>query len=639
MSTAPNNPTESLAVAFLEYAPVGAMVLGEDGRILYLNPAFTELTGYALADLPDIEAWFQRAYPDEAQRDAVRAAYLEQLREERRPGDVVHEDVVRQIACRDGQRRVIRLLANRVEGGKVFVSALDVTRTAEAERSRLEIGDRYQKLVEELGVGIIVHSGGVIRFANRWVVEMCRARSIDEIVGRSIYDFVDPSLQQIVRDRVERGYDGASLPPIEEPLKRADGTTFWGGISGSPVVFDGEPALQLAIIDVSERRRAEEERRRLEAELEAARKLESLGVLAGGVAHDFNNLLVGILGGADLVARALPKGSELAASVERIQSAAERAAELARQMLAYSGRGQFFVDAVDLSELVGQMAPLVSAAVGKDARILYELASDLPPVQADATQLRQVIMNLLRNAVDALPEGVGTVVVRTGTERGSDRELAFFEVEDDGVGMDDRVKQSMFDPFFSTKMSGHGLGLAAVQGIVRGHGGAVEVETALGYGTRIRCRFPAASPELRTAAQSDAPGRAPAPSAGPREGMVLVVDDEEDVRHVATAMLRALGYQATAVDTGPRALDYLRRAEEPVRCVLLDLSMPGMDGVALSRILHERWPRLPILLSSGYDRDEALERGRDVVFSGFLRKPYHLEDLEDALAQAIATLD
>jgi PAS domain S-box-containing protein len=397
-----------------------------------------------------------------------------------------------------------------------------------------------------------------------------------------------------------------------------------------------------------ERKWGEDEREKLEAQVQHAQKLESLGVLAGGIAHDFNNLLTGILGNADLTLMSLPDGSSSYQSVREIKKTAERAADLSRQMLAYSGRGSFLIETIDLNDVVREMGHLLEASISKRAVLTYEVAADLPPVVADTTQIRQVIMNLITNASDALGDADGLIRIRTGVKH-CDRaylgetylddqlpegEYVYLEVEDTGCGMDEATLQKIFDPFFTTKFTGRGLGLAAALGIIRGHRGAVEVKSEAGKGTLFRVFFP----------MSDQPLKRAAPQAPVREtrragGTVLLVDDEQAIRDVAGRMLEQAGFTVLRASDGNEAVSLFGDRKDEIGCVLLDLTMPRKGGEETFKELKGIRPDVRVVVSSGYSEQEVAQRfaGEDVA--GFVQKPYLYATLVSMVSDAMGKAD
>lgn len=396
--------------------------------------------------------------------------------------------------------------------------------------------------------------------------------------------------------------------------------------------------------DITARKQSEEQQRRLERQMEETQKLESLGVLAGGIAHDFNNLLVGVLANAELVLDAIGDGQghgDIRQRLLDIRDAAQHAAELTNEMLAYSGRGHFDVRAVSLTETIREMGHLLTASISKKAEVRYELGAGLPAVQADVTQLRQVIMNLITNASDALEDRPGVIRISTGTQviGGSVPELygvttpppgryAFIEVTDSGCGMDEETRVRLFEPFFTTKFTGRGLGLSAVQGIVRGHGGGITLHSKPGEGTIIRVLLPCGGEVVSARRPCSEPSSEWAGS-----GLVLLVDDDARVRTVTELLLRGIGFEVLSVASGRDAIAAFESHMDQLTLVMLDLTMPDMSGDQVLREMRRRNPQVPVLLCSGYSEEEMSHRLDDCDSAGFLQKPYTYESLRARLKQ------
>ncbi len=400
--------------------------------------------------------------------------------------------------------------------------------------------------------------------------------------------------------------------------------------------------------DISAHKSAEAERLTLESQIQHSQKLESLGVLAGGIAHDFNNLLMAMLGNADLALLDLPPQSPVQSSLLAIQSAGRRASELTNQMLAYSGRGKFETHSVDLSTLVGEISELMGSSIGKKTRLVSQLESGLTSIIADSAQLQQVIMNLITNASEAIGDDrSGTITISTSTQRcdqgfldtssgdikAKDGTFACIRVEDNGCGMDDDTKLKMFDPFYTTKFTGRGLGLSATLGIVRGHGGAIIVDSQPGKGTVVQVLIPTvegSSPESN-------PGDAlPDHDRCRGSGMVLVVDDEEAVRRVAVRMVEQLGFEVLQAEDGQEAVEVFHRNAESISCVLLDLTMPRMDGLEAYLAISNIREDVPVILSSGYTETEILDRFQAAAVAGFIQKPYELDKLSATIQSVLS---
>jgi PAS domain S-box-containing protein len=381
-----------------------------------------------------------------------------------------------------------------------------------------------------------------------------------------------------------------------------------------------------------------------EAQSRHVQKLESIGVLAGGIAHDFNNLLHVVLGNADIALSSLGPDSPARGPVEEVIRATLRAADLTRQLLAYSGKGAFVIRQLDLSTEVREMATLLRTSISKQATLDWELSSSLPAVSADPTQIRQIVMNLITNASDSLGERGGIITLRTGIAQPDELEdprfgvplesesplergpgpFVYLEIGDTGSGMNPDTLSRIFDPFFSTKFTGRGLGLAAVMGIVRSHHGLIRVRTAPGEGTAFQVLLPAAG---GAAIKSGKP--TPQRSDWQGSGTILVVEDEEGVREVAERILQEIGFQTIGAEDGRRALEIMREVGDTVTAVLLDLSMPRMGGAETFRRLRALRPELPILMMSGYTEQAVAPQfsGSGPGITGFLQKPFLAEDL------------
>jgi two-component system, cell cycle sensor histidine kinase and response regulator CckA len=465
-----------------------------------------------------------------------------------------------------------------------------------------------------------------------------------ELLGRPLLNRYPPELAAEIRPRLAHAATGEEWN-TEWQDSRRDGTRVWIELSLARFLDgDGRPAGLLGIArDITERRRAADDRLSLERRLQETQKLESLGVLAGGIAHDFNNLLTGILGNASLAKLDLPAGSPLAPSIGHIETAALRAADLCHQMLAYSGKARFVVATLDLGRLVEESARLLHLSLNKKATLTLDLAPGLPHVLADATQLRQVVMNLVINAAEALGSQPGSITISTRRTQVDPARLAHchtsgdhpggdsleLRVADTGCGMSSETLARIFDPFFTTKFTGRGLGLSAVLGIVRGHHGALEVTSTPGQGTTFAILLPAAATR---AAEPDAP----AANSWKGAGTILVADDEEPVRDVLANMLERLGFDTVTVADGIEALASFRNDPERFAAVLLDLSMPRCDGVETLHEIRRIRPDTPVLLISGHGSGELLEQFAQERLAGIVQKPFTTPALHEALQRALA---
>jgi PAS domain S-box-containing protein len=465
----------------------------------------------------------------------------------------------------------------------------------------------------------------------------------EQVIGRFERDLMplgNPTLEYLAQDRevIDTGKP-ATIP--EFMFKAADGNTYCLHIMKYPVFFAGRKAVLVVVYDLTHQKRLADERELLERKVQEKQRLESLGVMAGGIAHDFNNLLVGVLANADLALAKTPADSAATRYLERLRAAGQRLTALSRQMLAYSGRGRFETELLDLSSVTDELLGLLEASIAKNVRVEMELPSGLPLVRVDPAQIRQVIMNLITNAAEAIGERAGTVHLRAAAEHFDPQnhpkltlgaelptgEYVCLEVRDDGEGMSPRTLARLFDPFFTTKTSGRGLGLAAVLGIVRSHRGALEVHTVEGRGTTFRVWLPVA----RASVTSEPLPRAPEPELHARGRRVLVVDDELIVRQAATAVLETFGFVVETAENGDRALELMQMSGASLDAVVLDMSMPGRSVRETYAGIRALRPSLPVVLTSGFTELEVIDelvRQRSTVF---VQKPFSAQELVDKL--------
>ena len=515
--------------SIVEASPVPYAINDEQQNITYVNPAFVATFGYSRADIPTLDAWWPRAYPDLEYRRQVASEWAERLERAKRTG-MVFEPLEVKIRAKDGTERF------------ALTSALSL--------------------------------------------------------------------------------DGA---------------------------FHGDHVVVL--LDITERKRAEEARLGLERQVQHSQKLESLGVLAGGIAHDFNNLLMGILGNADVAVASLPAASPAVASLQAIQSAARRASEVADQMLAYAGKGKLVVASLAINELVAEMVQLLGVAISKKATLRCSLESGMPLFEGDATQVRRVIMNLITNASEAISDEPGIVTLTTGAMHCDRAYLdrptivrdhvhgatlregtyVFLEVADTGCGMSPATLARIFEPFFTTKFAGRGLGLSALLGIVHGHAGAIDLRSEVGRGTTVRVLFPATGADNVTRA-------APAPDVKAERldrKTILFVDDEELIRNAVEMMLEQAGFNVLVAANGQLAIDVFRERHADITAVILDLTMPVLDGEQTFRELRLIRPDARVILSSGYTTLEVSRRFPPGQLAGFLKKPFDSNELMVVLSHAL----
>ena len=504
----------------------------------------------------------------------------------------------------------------------------------EAQKRLRESEERYRAIARS------IPDGGVLVFDDQLrclVVEGDLAgrlgMSRETVEGRHLRQIIDEGARDLVEQRFRAALSGQA-GSYETEYR---GRKLWSQYV--PLRGDGGrvTAAMALVLDVTERKR-------IENRLLEAQKMESVAMLAGGIAHDFNNLLVGIIGNASLAADLLAPGHPAGSLLQDVLEAGERAAHLTREMLAYSGKGRFVIEPVVLSDLVREVVALVRSSVPNPVTLRLDLQPDLPPIQADLAQIQQVVMNLVINAAEAIGDRTGLITVRTrvlgaaGQPLGREWESSepregpqvLLDVRDTGCGMDEATRARIFDPFFTTKFTGRGLGLAAVSGIVRGHKGALRVESAPGKGSSFAILFPASVAISAPAAKATREPRYPR-----GHGRVLLVDDESSVRQMAAHALEHMGYTVVPSESGAAAVEALTADSGGFDLVVLDLSMPGMSGQETLARLRRIKPDLPVVMSSGYSEAECLKLLADQPISGFLPKPYTAAALGRTVKTAI----
>ncbi len=491
------------------------------------------------------------------------------------------------------------------------------------------------------------NADGIVVFASPSVQALLGV-SVGEIVGSSLDEwYAEPDGRELFLDALQQ--NGGSITNFETRLRHRDGHVVWVSAS-SHYCYDDDGKIigvEGVVRDISDLKKAEQEKTELTAQFQQAQKMESIGLLAGGIAHDFNNLLVGVMGSAELAMMDLHRPGEMQAHLQQIIQSAQKGSQLVRQLLAYAGRGKVSVERVEINALLKNMASLMRTAISKQADLQYDLATQPCFVMGDASQLGQIIMNLIANASDALQERPGTVRLRTGItllQREDIQpmlpydddikagEYVFFEVADDGCGIAPEIRDHLFDPFFTTKPEGTGLGLSALMGIVKQHGGRIQVRSTPGEGSSFCVYLPrtggaevAARPEAAIESASETPRLA---------GTALVVDDEAAVRRVAAGMLGHAGMRVLLAEDGKHALMLLDKHADEIDLVVLDISMPGMHGEEVFAIMRQRMPELPVIISSGHPRTEATSAFGQDHHVTFMHKPYNYQKL----IQTVATL-
>jgi PAS domain S-box-containing protein len=623
---------------------IGDGVIATDalGRVTLINPVAERLTGWTIAQAQGRPLAEVFRIINEQTGQPVEDPVSRVLREKTAVSLANHTLLVardgREIPIDDGAAPIFD--ESGVITGTVLVFQ-DVTERRQKELALQASEARNRQIVETAHEGIwCIDAESHTSYVNRHMEEMLGYKE-GEMLRRPLSDFLMPeNLSSHVSQMQSRrlGKPGQ----FERRYRHASGEWIWMSVSATPQFdangrFLGSFAM---FTDITSRKRAEEERLAMERRLLQTQKLESLGVLAGGIAHDFNNLLTVILGNLELAMMDSTADSPLRETLQEASLAARRAADLTRQMLAYSGRGKFLIQELDLGQLIGEMTQLLKASISKNAALVLRTETPIPKIHADSAQLQQVVMNLITNASEAIVERLGSITVTTGVlecdsvylaasrleEKPAPGRFAWLDVADTGCGMDELVQQRLFDPFFTTKFTGRGLGLSAVLGVVRGHKGAIMVSSQPDRGTVIRVLFPVGAPPSEDASGFEAVSMPPLTASGAAP-TVLVVDDEASVLRLGVRILERAGFRALGAADGTEAVRIFQEKANVIACVVLDLTMPGMDGIQTAAELRRIRDDIPILLASGFDEHELSQRFAGKGLAGFIQKPYSMDNL------------
>ncbi len=604
------------------------LIDNETGRILEANSAASELYGYSREELLTKKNTDLSAEPDDTQRVTQSTPPI---------SDRVLTVPLRFHRTKDGVVFPVEITGRFfiMQGRSLHIAAIrDITERKRVEDTLRESERRFREMLENVDlIAVMLDPQGRVTFCNDFLLKLTGWQR-DECVCQDWFSmFLPLDAQESVRSMFFEAITSGDIPRHHEneivTRQRERRLIAWnntmlrdhqGNVIGTTSI--GE--------DVTGRRNAEEA-------LRQAQKMESLGILAGGVAHDFNNLLVAMIGQTSLAQAKLSPESPAYAHIQKAVKAAERASDLTRQMLAYSGRGQFEKRPIHLNTLIHENLHLFEVAVPKNVQLRSDLAEPLPLIDGDVGQMQQVLMNLIINAAEAIGERPGTVSVSTSTcviDAEDDRlwrytgeplqpgPYVILGVRDNGSGMDGETLSKIFDPFFTTKFTGRGLGLAAALGIVRGHQGGLHVESAPGRGTSFQLYFPASD-----AAEGKPAGPSDDASTAVSRVVTLVIDDEAPVREAVTDILEMEGLTVIAAATGAEGIELYRKRARGIGLVLLDLSMPGLSGEETFKQLRQIDPEVRVILSSGYSQAEAFERFAGEGLLGFIQKPYDADTL------------
>jgi len=648
-------------------APVFIWMCDTGGRCEFVNKAWLDFSGRTLEQELG-SGWAEGLHPDDRERGladftraiARRGSFQAEYRMRRSDGEyrwILDTGTPRfnsdgQYAGHIGScldvtearqdREALRIARDEL-AIRVAERTAELVLTNEALRQSEQ---HYQVLTNLAPVGIFrTDAAGRCLYLNERASEICGIGPQEAGQGR--WDrILEPDDRVNLAAEWRKVVTGSGPGSLEHRIVRRDGSAVWALTHFAAERGNGGEVTGCigTVADISDRKRAEEENRRLEAQVQHAQRLQSLGILAGGLAHDFNNLLTIIMGNARIALLDLPPGSPVVENLAEIETATGRAAELTNQMLAYSGKGRFTLQAVNLSRVAEEIASLLQTVIPRKTAVQFNLQIGSPVIEADPAQIRQIVINLITNAAEAIGEAGGAIRVSTGVVDADRTYLGatyfddhlpagryvYLEVSDTGCGMSLETQTKIFDPFFTTKFTGRGLGLAAVIGIVRAHHGALKVSSQPGLGSTFRLLFPATDKPEEAGAEEPA-----GVQAGRGRGTILVVDDESGMRNLARTILENSGFTVLTACDGGDAIRVFRRHAGEVLAIVLDLTMPVMNGEEAATELQRIRAGVPIILSSGYGEQEVAGRLAAKGLAGFLKKPYEPAELTEALQRAL----
>jgi two-component system, cell cycle sensor histidine kinase and response regulator CckA len=654
---------DGMLAAIFGAAPDMLLVLDGDGHIVDVNASALEILGHGRDDLlaSEVSGLFVAGPGSQSLAQRLRSA---------RDGDPLDfETGVRDV---HGTEHPVEVRLRRMPDGqdeRYVIIMRDLSTLRNLESSLIRQEQRYRNIFHQSPVALWEEDFSAVKSRvdalasegvedleaycrdhpeeARHCVEAVRVRDVNEAALRL---HGAESREQLI-DALSRTFvDSACTEFGREVAALARGETAFE-LQTQRLTLDGEvrdvlvnltlvPGAEMdwghvvvALTDVTRLRQAERERQDTLTKMLHVQRLESLGVLAGGIAHDFNNLLTAIMGNAALARDYMPGTNQAREYLGRIEKTSRRAADLCQQMLAYSGKGRFVIKPINLSELVEEMTHLLHVSIGKSIMLRLELPKELPAIDADVAQVQQVVMNLVTNASEAIGDKRGAITVATGLmdvdaqdldslgveEQLQPGQYVYLEVSDTGCGMDDATQQRIFDPFFTTKFTGRGLGMAAVRGIVHGHNGAIKVYSEPGKGSSFKVMFPCSSEEAAIDMKASPPQDE---STWQGQGTVLVVDDEESIREIAAMALERAGFKVMQAADGVEGVQVFRKHHEEIVAVLLDMTMPRLGGEGAYKEMRQIDPEAKVVLTSGYNEQDATNRFAGKNLAGFVKKPY-----------------
>ncbi len=624
-------------VLILESADEGILGLDLTGKHTFVNTAAATLLGYEIGELigqPIYKICHRRETdaPLSGQQDCPIYDALGREDVHRVDGEVFWR--------KDGTSIPVEYAATPIKENEKMTGAVvtfrDITARRQAEEALKESEERYRLLVELSPDAIVLHSEGKIIFVNKVGARMIGMEKTEDLTGKPIMDYIHPDSRHSVRERIQRMVtEGIILPPDDVRFVRVDGTILEAEVSSVPCIYQNKPAVLVAIRDLSERKK-------LEAQLRHAQKMEAVGQLAGGIAHDFNNILTAIIGYGNFLRLKMDKDDPRNHTVDQILSSSDRAARLTYRLLAYSRQQIIAPKPADFKEIIKSVERFLSRLIGEDIELVTSFADDVMTVMADSGQIDQVLINLVTNARDAMPDGGRLVIETTRFEMTADfinahgygepGPYAMMSISDTGAGMDEASMKRIFEPFFTTKEvgKGTGLGLAIIYGIVKQHNGYITVESEKGTGTTFTLYLPL----IRSAVAEAEPGERASFMEGTET--VLLAEDDNEVRDLSKFVLEEFGYTVVEAVNGDEAIEQYMKHRETVKLVILDVIMPRKNGKEVYEKIRSVDPDRKVLFMSGYAADVIHQKGILEEEFRILSKPVSPKDF---LKKVRETLD
>ena len=616
----------------------GVFTLSEGAGLADLGLRSGEVVGLSVydvySDYPDIIEAHKKAF------QGIEQSYSVKIQGRQKVNDLM----LTEEAHYDARTKPIYNDKKEIDG--VIGIAYNTTYLRKAEKRLAENETRYRTLINESPLGVLVIQQGIAKFANPRLLAIFGFDELNEIIDRPSKELLAPEVREEMSERASRREKGEQLvSSYETSCQKRDGTIFPVHIDARRIIFNDKPSVMLYFRDITEVRKLSEERDQLKKQLQLAQKLESLGIVAGGVAHDFNNLLFGIMGYANLILNKDTSDKEVSEYANEIYSISKEATTLTKQMLAYTGKSVLNQVVTSFNDIINEIKKLIKLSIPKSISIHYELTENPDRIIADINQVKQVILNLVINASEAIGKSSGSIVITTGSEMIDEKEqgkghpifdlqigkYSFIEIRDSGIGIEESIVNKIFDPFYSTKFTGRGLGLSVVQGIIKAHKGSIKIESQIGTGSIFKVLFPVTH-EKETPSDSKEPNLEKLE----KTGTVIFCDDDENIRTIGKKMLEKIGFTTLLASNGLEAIEIYNDMKDDIVLIISDLTMPEMTGREVLTRLQNLSPHLPIIISSGYNEIEVSGYIKNKKNIGFLQKPYNLSDLQSMIRKVLS---